>query len=340
MATPMWLDCDPGHDDAMAILLAAHSPRVRLIGISTVSGNQTVEKTTINALKMAGVAGVAGLPIVQGADRPLIREAKHDAKIHGESGLAGSEILDGYQTAAVAELSREHREAGGRYRPRENKALAVMRTSIMRSKDKVNLVATGALTNVALLARCYPEVLENVKQIVLMGGALGIGNRHPVAEFNILCDPEAAAIVFTLPVEVVMVPLEVTHTALVTEGVLSRISAELEGSALSVVVTELMTFFKKTYLQEFNFTAPPLHDPCAVAYCIAPEIFKAKRMRVDVVHGEHLVAGQTVCDIWDSMGRPKNAVVALAMDVPRFWDLMVDALKSCNAACPLNSSKL
>eukprot|EP01063_Lacrimia_lanifica_P020875 TRINITY_DN28152_c0_g1_i1.p1 TRINITY_DN28152_c0_g1~~TRINITY_DN28152_c0_g1_i1.p1 ORF type:complete len:339 (+),score=89.95 TRINITY_DN28152_c0_g1_i1:75-1091(+) len=332
MRIPVWLDCDPGHDDAAAILLAAHSPSVRLLGVSTVSGNQSVDKTTRNAWKMMSLCGtaVAGLPLVRGADRPLIREAKHDPGIHGESGLDGSDELDAYTPADTTPMDRAER------RSLLDGLQEVARVIAQEPPGTVDIIATGALTNIALLFRAAPELVGRVRQVVLMGGAMGIGNRHPVAEFNILCDPEAAAIVFDLPVKVVMVPLEVTHTALVTKEVASRIVTDLRRSALSKIIVDLMHFFEVTYLREFGFAAPPLHDPCAVAYAIDPSLFTCKLMRVDVVTADHVCSGQTVCDVWGYSAKPKNVHVATKMDVAKFWDVTIDAFRRCNAVSPVN----
>ena len=234
--TAIWLDCDPGHDDAMALLLAAHSPgALRLLGVSTVAGNQSVDKTTHNACRVLDAVGAApAIKVVRGQDAPLLRPARHDPGIHGESGLDGSAILDGVR----ADPARLVSKAG-------TKGVMHMAESILgHTGGKVTLIATGALTNVALLLALYPEVKPALTEIVLMGGAMGIGNRHPVAEFNILCDPEAAQLVFTCGVRVVMVPLEVTHTALATPEVMGRITAR--RSLLSAMVVDLLSFFKDT----------------------------------------------------------------------------------------------
>ena len=214
----VWLDCDPGHDDAMALLLAAHSARITLVGVSTVAGNQSVDKTTANAARFLDAIGAdRQILVTRGQSRPLLRVARHDPGIHGESGLDGSVGLDGVPV-------REARMA-----PAGDKGVVAMAKAILQRNvetgQKVTLVATGALTNVALMLSLYPEVMDVLDEIVIMGGAMGIGNRHPVAEFNILCDPESAKVVFDAEVKVVLVPLEVTHTALAGPGIMARISA-------------------------------------------------------------------------------------------------------------------
>ena len=197
-------------------------------------------------------------------------------------------------------------------------------------------MCTGALTNAALLLSVYPE-LADVLRVVLMGGAMGAGNTGAVAEFNIQLDPEAASIVFNSGADVTMVPLEVTHTALVTPEVLARIRGD-GASRFRRVVGELLTFFAASYERVFGFSSPPLHDPCAVAAAFAPQLFTLRRMRVDVETASPLSAGQTVCDIWGQSAAPPNVTVATAMDVPAFWALMHAALDAADAASPMNDA--
>eukprot|EP01061_Rhynchopus_euleeides_P047469 TRINITY_DN9531_c0_g2_i1.p1 TRINITY_DN9531_c0_g2~~TRINITY_DN9531_c0_g2_i1.p1 ORF type:complete len:340 (+),score=108.87 TRINITY_DN9531_c0_g2_i1:54-1073(+) len=325
---PMWLDCDPGHDDAAAILLAAGHPKIKLIGISTVSGNVSVEKTTRNAARILSICGPQhrDLKIHRGAERPLIAAKKHDEEIHGKTGMDGSAVLDAFCKGMSVNHTATLLET-----------ITGMADAIMSEPNPVDVVAVGSLTNIALLFSTVPEALQNVRQIALMGGAMGVGNRHPVAEFNIICDPEAAEIVFNLPVKVVMAPLELTHTVRVTPEVQSTIRSRLRGSNLSQVVLDLTNFFKASYEKVFGFPSPPLHDPCAVAYCIAPELFTVNHYHVDVIHGGHFCAGQTVCDIWGSTDKPKNVHVASAVNLPAFWELMYTALESLNKTSQINS---
>ena len=214
----------------------------------------------------------------------------------------------------------------------------------------MTLIATGPLTNVALLFLTYPELFvpTGISQIVLMGGAVGVGNTGPAAEYNIEHDPESASIVFEQAarpagkaVPVVMVPLEVTHTALVTDEVLDSlrtIGANGQQSAFSAVICDLLLFFRDAYSRVFGFRFPPLHDPCAVAYVLQPELFATRRMRVDVDCISALCVGRTVCDIYSRSSKPANVTVALKMDVSAFWNLMIDALTKADAASYLNKS--
>jgi inosine-uridine nucleoside N-ribohydrolase len=329
--TKVWLDCDPGHDDALAILLAQGSSSIDLVGISAVSGNQSLEKTYRNAQivrRLAGITEENDIPVLSGMDRPLIRKIRHDPGIHGDSGLDGSSGLDAYaKTLALETFDGDI--AGG---------LNAMMKGIEAAADPtVTLVATGALTNVAMLLRLYPKQMKRcVKEIVLMGGAIGIGNRSSVAEFNILCDPEAARIVFEADFNVVMVPLEVTHTAIATASILDTVRGS--GTPFGQIVHDLLVFFKETYETVFDFKeGPPVHDACAIAYVIDPTLFTAKKMRVDVMCDDGLTMGQTVCDVWGyEQSKPPNVVVCQAMNVPGFWELTLDAIDRCNKASPVN----
>lgn len=203
----VWLDCDPGHDDAMAIILAGYAPELSLLGISTVGGNQTLEKTTYNALLIAHAAGLEHLDVVPGQPFPLMLPNLICPEIHGETGLDGV-------TLPVP-----------RKQPLAKKGVLHLAEMLAAAPEPVTLIFTGRLTNAALLLTLFPELKPRIAEFVLMGGAIGLGNTHPCAEFNIQTDPEAAKVVFDSGLRVVMVPLEVTHTALVTADVLRELEA-------------------------------------------------------------------------------------------------------------------
>ena len=202
----------------------------------------------------------------------------------------------------------------------------------------VTLIATGPLTNVALLLINHPDSYKYIEKIVLMGGAMGIGNTGAVAEFNIQVDPEAASYVFESHlVPIYMVPLEITHQALVTSDVLNSI--DRHKSNLSKILVELLLFFKTTYKDVFFMDQPPLHDPCAVAFVIDPSIFECRLMRVDVETSSNLSYGQTVCDVYKMSTKKKNVHVCTKMDVDKFWSMMTDAIEKANEASPVNKIK-
>lgn len=306
------LDCDPGHDDAVAILLAHGSPRIELLAITTVVGNQALEKVTRNALAVATVAGITGVPIAAGADRPLVRAVEVAEGIHGDSGLDGPVLPE--PTVALD--------------PRHAVDL-IIELVMSHEPGEITLVPTGGLTNIALAVRREPRIVERVREVVLMGGGMHVGNWSAVAEFNIVIDPEAADIVFSAPWEVTMVGLDVTHQALATDEVVSRIAAI--GSPQAAFVGELFGFFREAYRREQGFEHPPVHDPCAVALVIDPTIFTTRRAPIAIeLTGTHTL-GMTVVDL--RCPAPDNCTtsVATGIDAGRFWDLVVDAVQRISA---------
>src|SRR5438094_5745993 len=312
------LDCDPGHDDAMAILLAHGSPEIELVAITTVAGNQTLDKTSLNARRVCTVAGIRDVLVAAGCDRPLIRELKTAAYIHGESGLDGPSF--GEPTVALD--------------PRH--AVDLIIELLMQSNGDITLVPTGPLTNIAMAFRKEPRIIQKAREIVLMGGAYTRGNTTPAAEFNIYVDPEAAAIVFTAGWPLTMVGLDLTHQALATRAVVERIAAL--GTPLSKIVVDLIEFLTSTYIQTGSglqprngrlskFEAPPIHDACCIARIVRPELVKCVAAFVVVETLGTWSAGMTLADFDNSWDRDPNALVATELDFDGFWDLMLGALE-------------
>jgi len=314
------LDCDPGHDDACAIMLAGHNSKIDLLGISTVMGNQTLEKTTANALKIISLAGLRHIDVVAGQGRPLIKNLDICPEIHGDSGL---------ETDKGVFPNVETKE------PIQEKGIIHIHKVITQCPEKVTIIATACLTNIALLLILYPEIKLKIEQIVIMGGAMGIGNCGPVMEWNIMVDPHAAKIVFESGLKVVQIPLDVTHTCLVTKDILNHLQSW--NTPFSLFLIDLLTFFAKAYKQVYDFDDPPLHDPLAVAYVIEPEIFKTVFMRVDIEINSDLTSGQTVCDVYHKSARPKNIHLATKVDVKMFWKLMLEAWKLSDEKSPYNT---
>ena len=302
------LDCDPGHDDAMAILLAHGNPGIELLAITTVAGNQTLDKTSLNARRVCTVAGIRDVPVAAGCDRPLTRELKTAAYIHGESGLDGPAFGE-----PTVPLDQRH-------------AVDVIIQLVMQSSGDVTLVPTGPLTNIAMAIRKEPRIVNKVQEIVLMGGAYTRGNTTPAAEFNIHVDPEAAAIVFTAGWPLTMVGLDLTHQALATPPVLQRI-ADL-GTPVARIAVELLEFFRETYRRNSGFDSPPVHDPCAVARVIDPRVMQCVDAYVAIETQGEFTSGMTVTDFASG---PTNAQVATKLDVDKFWNLMVDAIARIGA---------
>jgi len=304
---PVVLDCDPGHDDALAILLAASAPALELVAITTVAGNQSLDKTTLNARRVCSVAGIEGVPVAAGCDRPLVRERIAAPEIHGESGLDGPAF-----EAPTVPLD-----------PRHGVDVII---EASQTHPGVVLIATGPLTNVATALSRDPDLGKRLGRIVLMGGAIGLGNVTPAAEFNIGADAEAARAVFESGIPITMVPLETTHRALATDDVITRIAAL--DFPLARICVELLGFFADTSRRVFGFEAPAVHDPCAVAWLLDPTIVPTKPMRVDIETRAEFSYGRTVCDVYGITGREPNAEVGVGLDEGRFWDLMIGAIAS------------
>lgn len=303
---PTILDCDPGHDDMVAILLAAAHPRIDLLAITTVAGNGTLERTTHNARAVCSLAGIRDVPIAAGAAGPLVGTLRTAAHVHGESGLEGAELPD-----PDVPLAPEH-------------AVELMARLLREAAEPVTLVPTGPLTNIALLLRTHPDLAERVREIVLMGGSAHVGNVEPLAEFNIHVDPEAADVVFSSELPVTMCGLNVTHQALATEAVLERLRGL--GTPVAETVVLLLGFFRDRYRDLWGLPAPPVHDPVAVARVIDPGLVRCEEAHVAVeLHGTH-TRGATVCDRFGVRGRTPNALVAMELDADGFWELIVAAV--------------
>ena len=309
MTKKIILDCDPGHDDAIAMLLAYGNPDIDLLAVTTVAGNQTLEKVTRNARAIAEMANIRGIPFAAGSARPLVREVEVAPDIHGDSGLDGPEL----PTPTLA-LDERH-------------GVNLIIDTIMSHPPKtITLVPTGALTNIALAARLEPQIVERVKEVVLMGGGYHVGNWSPVAEFNIKIDPEAAHIVFNEKWPLTMVGLDLTHQALATQDVVAKI-AEIDTKCSQFVV-ELLDFFGKMYKQAQGFDAPPVHDPCAVAYVIDPSVMTTRKVPVDIELTGTLTLGMTVADFRHPAPADCHTQVAVKLDRDKFWQMVIDALKN------------
>lgn len=308
MALKIILDCDPGHDDAIAMILAHGNPEIELLAVTTVHGNQTIEKVTRNALAVATMAGITGVPFAAGAHRPLVRVAEVADSIHGESGLDGPAL-----PAPAFEASPIH-------------AVDLIIDTIMSHEPgEITLVPTGALTNIALAVRKEPRIVSRVREIVLMGGGYHGGNWSAAAEFNIVIDPEAAHIVFNEPWRLTMVGLDVTHQALATPEVVAAIAAV--GTPTSRFVVELLDFFAQTYKDAQGFEFPPVHDPCAVALVIDPTVMDVVRVPLDIELNGTLTLGMTVADFRAEAPEDCSTHAATSLDHARFWALIVDALE-------------
>lgn len=320
MALPVFLDCDPGHDDMMAIMLAIANPAVELLGISTVAGNQTGDRTWLNAARVLTLLGAEDVPLYRGADAPLCRPLVTAGEIHGTSGLDGAPLPEPAPVFAAAAAAYERGEA-------KPGAVALAET-IMRHSEPVTLIPTGPLTNVALALRLWPALRNHIRQIVLMGGGVQDSNITPVAEFNIYVDPEAAAAVFAAGIPLRMVTVDVTNRAIMD---FPRIASLAEGGSVSRVVAGLMEFFARANEQAFGIPGAPIHDALTVATVINPSLVETRECNVVVeTRGEHS-RGCTVVDRYGVTRREANAHVTFDVDCEGFMALMMDAVAACDA---------
>ncbi|MBU8879033.1 nucleoside hydrolase [Bacillus sp. FJAT-29790] len=301
------MDCDPGHDDAIAIILAASQPKLEILGITTVSGNAEIEKTTINALKTCDLVSLHDVIVSKGASEPLIRVRETAPGIHGDSGLDGPDLPEPSRS-----WSGEHGSD------------TIIRL-VKESKEPVTLLPTAPLTNIALALSKAPEIKDNIEEIVLMGGGT-FGNWTPTAEFNIWADPEAAKKVFDSGIPIVVMGLDITHQALATKEVIDQVNKI--DNKVAKIVGELLVFFASTYKEMFDFDGAPVHDVLTVAYCVAPELFKTKDVNITVETKGEFTAGTMLVDLHGVTGRKVNAKFGLELDVEGFWKLMIDALKT------------
>lgn len=300
------IDCDPGHDDAINLLLAAKNPNLEIIGITVEAGNQTIEKTTLNTLNLVQYLDI-DVPVSKGDGKPLKRSPMTCAAIHGESGL------DGFTFPKL-------------YKKLDNRNAVTLIHDLLESNNNVILIPTGPLTNIAKVLITYPELKKNIKSIILMGGSIGHGNVTPAAEFNILCDPEAADIVFNSGLDVYMIGLDVTRKALVLPEVMERMK-KINNKA-SKLFNDLMVVFNQNQKKIFGFSGAPLHDPGTIISLLNKDVFDFKKMNVviDVTGGPSY--GRTNCDQFDYLHQPKNAYVAVNINVGEYWNEVEKGIKN------------
>ena len=305
--TKIILDVDPGHDDAVAIMLAGKHPKIDLQAITVVAGNQILEKTAKNAINVCSYLGINKVPVAVGMSRPMVREQVIADDIHGETGLDGPVFGE-----PTVQLEQKH-------------AIDLIIELLMRSNGDITLVPTGPLTNIGMAIRREPRIIPKIKQIVLMGGSYQLGNITPAAEFNIYADPEAAHVVFTCGRPIVMIGLDLTRQALVTKEVMDRIRTI--GNDASRLFVSLMEFFSRTQKEVFGLEAPPLHDPTTIAYLIDPSIIQTKPMNVQIELRSDASYGRTLCDYFGMLHKPANAEVAVKLDFNKFWNTVYETIK-------------
>ncbi len=307
MPTPIILDVDPGHDDAIALLMAVASPQIDLQAVTCVAGNAPLSHTQANARKILTLAGTTGIPVAAGLDGPLVRPLVTAPHVHGESGLDGPAL-----PAPAFELDPRH-------------AVDLILETTRRATEPITLVPTGPLSNIAMALRREPRLSERISGIILMGGSMAEGNITPSAEFNIYVDPEAAQVVLTSGVPITMVGLDVTHRAMVGADDKERIRAM--GTPVALATAGLLDFYGHFHRERYGWAGAPLHDPCCVAELIRPGLITTQPMYVEVETSSPLTLGRTVCDIWGVTGRPANVNVGVDIDRQGFIEILMDCLR-------------
>jgi len=305
---PVLIDCDPGQDDALALLLALGSAELEVLGVTAVAGNQTLDKTTANALRVLELAGRSDIPVAAGSDRPLTGELVVAADAHGETGLDGVD-LPPPSALPVSEHAKDFLAA-----------------QLGASDRPVTLVALGPLTNVALFLEAHPEAAAKIDGIVLMGGAIHEGNQTPSAEFNIWTDPEAAARVFGSGLDVTMVGLDVTNRAVLSNADADSLRG---GGPVAEAAADMVDFYLGFYNDAYDHGGAPIHDAVALAHVFRPDTLKVEPRHVEVDTSQGICRGRTVVDMRRRTVLPEpNAHVAVGIDADGFRTLLLERLRT------------
>jgi purine nucleosidase len=308
---PLIIDCDPGVDDAIALLLTFASPELDLLGIVTVAGNVPLSVTSGNARRICELAQRRDIPVFAGGSRPLRQSLVTAAEVHGASGLIGFDF-----PAPTMALQSEH-------------GVAWMIRTLLAAAKPVTIATLGPLTNLAMAIVQAPEIAAKIQRVVVMGGAIAQGNITPNAEFNIYCDPHAAQIVMTAGLNLTLIGLDVTHTALATLDRLQALRAI--GDPLGPIVADLLTAYGAYDRQRYGWAGAPLHDPCVIAYLLQPGLFTARDCYVEIETVNPSSLGRTMIDWEQTTGHPANATVVGTIDAVGFYQLLTDRLAALHA---------
>lgn len=306
---PIIIDCDPGQDDAVALLLAMASPEdLDILAVTTVAGNVPLALTQRNARMMCDIAGRCELQVFAGCEKPMVRDAITAEYIHGDTGIDGVAVFEPgtpLQPAHAVEF--------------------IIETLLAADEASVTLVLTGPMSNLGTAIRREPAVIPSIRQIVAMGGAMREGgNRSPSAEFNILADPDAASIVYNCGRPIVAMGLDVTHQVLSTPGRVARIRAL--GNRVAEATAGMLSFFHRYDTGKYGSQGAPLHDPCTVAWLLDPTLFKTRECNLSVETDSELTMGHTSVDFWHVTDRPKNVLWTHAVDADGFYTLLTERL--------------
>ena len=302
--TPVIIDCDPGLDDVIALIMAFANDKLDVKAITVVAGNQTLKKVGDNALKVLSYID-ADVPVALGSEFPMVKTLITAGEVHGENGIGGVVLPE-----SNLRLSDLH-------------AIDLIAETLENSEEKVTIIATGPLTNIALFLRRYPQLKSKIERISLMGGSVGFGNITPSAEFNIFIDPEAGDIVFKSGIPITMVGLNATHKAIITIDDINNIKSQ--GGKIAILVSQMLENLMKYHSLE-GFAGCYLHDPLAVCAVTNPEILKTELLHVDIELKGEYTSGMTVVDIYNRLNKNKNAEVALDIDKEAYVNLIIQAV--------------
>jgi purine nucleosidase len=300
------VDCDPGVDDAIALLMAIASPELEILGITTVAGNVPLALTQKNARKICELAKRPDLRVYAGCPRPILRSLATAEEVHGTMGLEGAELPE-----PILPLQSQH-------------GVDFLIETLIHASEPITLAMLGPLTNLAIALVKAPQIRDHIQEVVIMGGAMTYGNVTPSAEFNFYVDPHAAQIVFTSGMTLRLIGLDVTHQTIATPERLATIRAV--GDPIGVTAASLLSHYSAHDIQRYGFEGAPLHDPCVIAYLLKPELFQACDRFVEIETISEQSIGRTIVDWWQSTPNPPNAKIISAIDVSRFYELLCDRL--------------
>ncbi|NJO43510.1 MAG: nucleoside hydrolase [Cyanobacteria bacterium RU_5_0] len=303
---PIIIDCDPGVDDAIALLLAFASAELDVLGITTVAGNVPLSLTQTNARKICELAGRSTMRVYAGCPRPMLRSLETAEYAHGTTGLQGTELPE-----PTMPLQAQH-------------GVDFLIETLMQSDGDITLATLGPLTNLAIALIKAPQITPKIREVVMMGGAITHGNVTPLAEFNIYVDPHAAQVVFSSTLKLTIISLDVTHQVLTTPDRLEKIRSI--GTPVSQAAADLLAFYGSYDIEKYGMPGSPLHDPCVIAYLIQPDLFTGREFFVDVETTSDRTIGCTIVDLWQLTGKSPNVNVIQTVNVEKFYELLIDRL--------------
>jgi purine nucleosidase len=304
---PIIIDCDPGVDDAIALLLAFAAPELDILAITTVAGNVSLDHTQRNARRICELGRRTEIPVYAGCPRPLMQPLKTAAEVHGQDGLAGLDLPEPQML-----LQAQH-------------GVDALIEHIQSAAEPVTIATLGPLTNLAVALVKAPYLSDRIAQVVAMGGAITHGNITPSAEFNLYVDPHAAQIVVTAGLTLTLIGLDVTHTAIATPDRLAALRNV--GAPIGTTVATLLDRYSQHDIAQYGFEGAPLHDPCVIAYLLRPDLFKARPMHVQIETSSSAAMGRTIVDWWGTSGQPTNVNVVYEIDAAGFYGLLTDRLQ-------------